>query len=250
MNVARQIVTDRFGDASDFCFIFVGNLPRERILELAGRYLGNLPATNRTNQWKDVGVTLRSEPLDTTFVGGLSPKGQAIVEWHGTFPYTDRTQRYAFSSLIDLMRLRLREELREEQSGVYGVSIRGFTNKEPNPNYRIRLNFNANPDEVTPLVARMDSTITAMLVGEITESTVAKIQATQLQSFADARQRNSYWLNQIRARYQYQLPLAGLYPGAYEKLVNGLTAKLLQSAAQRYLAGGTRFQFIQLPESY
>lgn len=249
LGAARRIFTERFGDASDFVFLFVGNIPEARLLELGQTYLGNLPVSDRENAWKDVGAPLHAGSLDTTFLGGQTPRAQVHIDWHAAFPYQDRQQRYAFASLVELLRLRLREVLREEAGGVYGVSVRGSTWKEPSANYRIQLSFSANPEDIPTLLEQMDSTLQQLTVADQIDSVdIAKIQATQLQSYQDGRQRNGYWLGQLRARYQLGLPLSGLYPEAFPSMVETLDRNLLAEAAGRYINKGTRLQFIQLPE--
>lgn len=47
---------DRFSDAGDFTFIFVGNLDLEVMKPLVERYLGALPSLQRKESWRDVGM--------------------------------------------------------------------------------------------------------------------------------------------------------------------------------------------------
>ncbi len=47
---------DRFADASDFTFVFVGSFEPATIKPLVERYLGSLPSIRRKESWKDVGV--------------------------------------------------------------------------------------------------------------------------------------------------------------------------------------------------
>src|SRR6476469_762990 len=49
---------DRFADASDFTFFFVGNFDLPTMQPLVERYLGSLPSLHRKESWKDVGVKL------------------------------------------------------------------------------------------------------------------------------------------------------------------------------------------------
>ncbi|RMG24884.1 MAG: insulinase family protein, partial [Bacteroidetes bacterium] len=55
---ALAIYRDRFADASDFTFVFVGNLEPDSVRDLIATYLGNLPATWRKEQGRDVGARL------------------------------------------------------------------------------------------------------------------------------------------------------------------------------------------------
>ena len=44
---------DRFADAGDFTFVFVGTFEPERIRPLLERYLGSLPSLGREESWID-----------------------------------------------------------------------------------------------------------------------------------------------------------------------------------------------------
>jgi zinc protease len=47
---------DRFADAGDFTFVFVGNVDPVSFKQLALTYLGTLPSNGRKENWRDVGV--------------------------------------------------------------------------------------------------------------------------------------------------------------------------------------------------
>src|SRR6185436_18724185 len=47
---------DRFADASDFTFFFVGSFDVPTIKPLIEKYLASLPSLRRKETWKDVGV--------------------------------------------------------------------------------------------------------------------------------------------------------------------------------------------------
>ena len=49
---------DRFADASDFTFYFVGSFDEATMKPLVERYLGALPSLKRKETWKDIGVKL------------------------------------------------------------------------------------------------------------------------------------------------------------------------------------------------
>ena len=47
---------DRFADASDFTFYFVGSFDEATMKPLVERYLGSLPSLKRKGSWKDIGA--------------------------------------------------------------------------------------------------------------------------------------------------------------------------------------------------
>lgn len=59
---------DRYKDASDFTFIFVGNVNVEEMKPLIAEYLGSLPAINRKETFKDNKVDMRQGVYKNEFV--------------------------------------------------------------------------------------------------------------------------------------------------------------------------------------
>ena len=58
MNLEKSLAfyKDRFADASDFTFVFVGSFDLPTIKPLVERYLGSLPALKRKEAGRDVGI--------------------------------------------------------------------------------------------------------------------------------------------------------------------------------------------------
>lgn len=58
-NKILSMYQDRFKDASDFTFIFVGNVDVEKMKPVIAEYLGALPAINRQETFKDNKIEVR-----------------------------------------------------------------------------------------------------------------------------------------------------------------------------------------------
>ncbi len=244
----EKVYRERFADFSDYVFVFAGRFDEDSLLNLTSRYLGNLPATQRQETWQDTGVRLAPYAVDTTFVGGETPKARIEMILHDTIAYT-AANRYHFSSLQDLLRMRLREELREEQGAVYGVRIFGSISPQPIPAFRLTISFQAEPTVADELIASVYSIIKRIAAGEIDPDDVAKIKASQLKSSEEARRSDRYWLGQISTRLRYGISFDSMTGDNYATTVSDLTAADLQQAAQRFVLDATPVIFKQIGES-
>ena len=75
---------DRFADASDFTFVFVGSFDVATIKPLVERYLGSLPALHRKEAPRDVGMP-RPPVVEKQVTKGREPEpGRRRV--HGDLP--------------------------------------------------------------------------------------------------------------------------------------------------------------------
>jgi zinc protease len=247
LNRMLEIYRERFADFSDFTFVFVGNLDMETFPDLAAKYLGALPANHRDERWQDTGTRLVPGVIDSTIVGGQAPKAIVEINFHGDITYTS-DQRYLYSSLMSLVRIRLRERLREEMGGVYGVRVSGTLLPIPEPNFRTAIRFDADPHEADTLIHLLYQEIRQLQSEPVTPGYLQKITETQRQSREEARATNSYWLGQLATRYRNHIPLRGIQPAVFEHFVQSLTAKDLQVAAQRYFNWNSYIQLVLQPD--
>ncbi|MBX2876268.1 MAG: insulinase family protein [Saprospiraceae bacterium] len=243
-----QVYRDRFADASDFSFFFVGSFTLEEMKPLVQKYLGNLPSNGRKEGWKNVGVQLQKGQIDTTFVKGRAPKALVEMIYHNDFQF-DADNRYALGSLASLLRIKLREAMREDEGGVYGVSVRAFSSQYPKPGYNVRVSFNAAPEEVDKLIEITKLEIDKIKDEGALDKDITKIIETQKQGRIKNLKQNRYWLGQLSYRYQNNIPLDGLKLEVLEEYTEKLDSDLLKKAARKYLNTENFMQFLLLPES-
>lgn len=242
-----SIYRDRFADASDFTFFFVGSFSLEELKPLVATYLGNLPSTKRKESWQNVGAFLQKGQIDTTFVKGKAPKALVELIYHNDFQFNS-DNRYALGSLASLLKIKLREAMREDQGGVYGVSVRAFSSQYPKAGYNIRITFNAAPEEVHKLIEVTKLEIDKIKDEGAAEKDITKIIETQKQGRIKNLKLNRYWLGQLSYRYQNNIPLDGMKLKVLEEYTSSLDSDLLKAAARKYLDTENFMQFVLLPE--
>lgn len=242
-----EIYNDRFADAGDFTFIFVGNFTLDGIRPLLQKYLGSLPTEGRWEKWKNVHADLVDGSINKTWVRGAAPKALVEMVYHGDFDYTPEN-RYAFTSMASLVRIKLREAMREDKGGVYGVTVRANYSQFPEPDYSITISFNAEPDQVDDLMATAKAEIKKIMENGASDTDIKKVTETQLQGRIKGLKENSYWLGQLNARYQNNLPLEGIQLEAIQEAITTLNSEVLQQATQRYFGTDNYMQFVLLPE--
>ena len=62
-----EMYKDRFKDASDFTFYFVGNIDVEKMKPMIAKYLGGLPSINRKETFKDTKMEIRKGQYKNEF---------------------------------------------------------------------------------------------------------------------------------------------------------------------------------------
>ena len=110
MDLAKSMAfyKDRFADASDFTFVFVGSVDPAALRPLVERYLASLPALRRKETWKDHNVRPPSTVVERRVEKGLEPKSHSRVVFTGPFPY-NQEQRIVIRAVASILQTRLRE---------------------------------------------------------------------------------------------------------------------------------------------
>src|SRR5437879_251047 len=76
---------DRFADASDFTFVFVGSFDPATMKPLVEKYLGSLPALHRNEAPKDVGMHPPAGVVQKQVKSGIAPRSQVSIVFSGAF---------------------------------------------------------------------------------------------------------------------------------------------------------------------
>lgn len=244
---AYQIYRDRFANAGDFTFTFVGNFDENQIKMLSREYLGNLPSTGRKEMWKDLNIRKPSGVVTKSWNRGEAPKTYVDITYHGTFDWND-INRYQLSTMIDLLRIKLRESLREDKGGVYGVSVNGGAQKEPVPNYTMTISFNCDPLRTEELIkATQDVLDNQKKIGADTAD-ITKVTETQRQGKIKNLKENRYWMGQLQQIYQLGIDPSNLPMESLEKKIATITPTSMKSVLNKYVNEGSKITITQFPE--
>lgn len=242
----KEIYKDRFADASDFTFIFVGNFENENVKPLITKYLGNLPNINRKENWKDDGIRPIKEPINEIIYKGLDEKSQVSISFTGETTY-NRDEARDFSALGELLTIKLIEVLREEKGGVYGASAGGAINKYPFGRYGFTVGFSCGPENVESLIEATQKEIEKLRNGEIDEKDIAKIKEARIVKLKEQYKDNSYWNSLIFANLTQDLEILDF--AEMEARSSQITKDGLQKVAQKYLNPEHKKQFVLMPEN-
>jgi len=238
---------ERFADASGFTFVLVGNFKTDSIKPLIEKWLGALPSTGRKETWRDTGIRPPTGVVQRVVKKGAEPKARTALIFTGPFEYT-RANRYHLSALSELLNIKLREALRENLGGTYGVSVSPSATKDPLPSYRFTVGFGSAPERLEALTAAALAQIDSLKKFGTTPEYLTKVKEAALRARETSLKQNGYWLGQISTFDQSGWPLATIPDG--EKLILALTVQDLQKAAERYLRTDNYVRVSLYPENF
>jgi zinc protease len=246
---AYEIYADRFGDAGDFTFIFVGNFDVEEVTALAQTYLGTLPATDRSETWRDVTPPLPEGVVQNDVFRGQEE--QSIVQI--VFPGELDPEAHSWISLDGLetvLDTRVLRDLREARSGVYASFVGVDSTDEPTPHYEVTVAFGADPQRVEELTDATFEILTDVRDNGPTEEEMVKVREQARRALEEELRDNGFWLDELEG-YLYAGDESDVLDIlAYEDEIAAVTAEDIQNAAEALLVLENYVRVALFPESY
>lgn len=241
---ALAIYEDRFADLGDSTFVFVGAFDWDALRALTETYLASLPTSGRTEQWSDPNIDPPSGLIDEEVYFGIEPRSTTILIFAGDFDWSlEESMTVAFMG--EILQIRLREEIREELGGTYGVSVSASTSSIPDAEYQIYAYFGSDPDRVEELFAAIQRELNWLIDGG-----EQKYLDTAKELFRASREEqveeNSFWIGQIRTLLQRGLPLDTI--NSYLDRLDAVTLEQVSAAAERYLTLDQYIRVVLFPQ--
>jgi len=239
------IYADRFADLGDSTFFFVGAFDLAKIEPLVRTYLGNLPSNGRRETFRDVGVEPPRGVKVEQVYRGLEDKSEVQILWDGDFEWS-RANRYNLSSMAQALSILLRDSLREELGGTYGVSADASTSLYPEPRYDFSIGFGCKPERVDELVARVFAEIEKLKQQGVSDELLAKIKETQRRERETDLKENGFWLSTLRF-YDFNHEDPGQILDLDEWIAK-LDSDAIRDAARKYLDEKNYVQVALMPQ--
>ena len=229
---ALNVLKDRFKDAGDFTFIFTGNIDTAAVKPMIETYLGGLPSTGRVEGPVDLKYKPVRGEVDKEVRKGIEPKSGVKVTYVGDMDFNRRNE-YLMQSLVDALNIKLREAIREDKSGTYGVSVYKMIYRFPEPHYDLNFEFGCSPDRVDELTKTFYSVLDSMKTFGPDETVMTKVKETQKRQLEVRLKQNGYWSGMLSDYLQNNDNPDEMLD--YSKWVDEMTADDIKECADEYL---------------
>ena len=247
VDIARSlaIYRERFADASGFTFFLVGSFKPDSVRPLVERYLASLPALNVSENARDVGMRPPTGVVRRTVRRGVEAKAQTQLVFTGSCEYSYEN-RVVLGALRDLLDIRLREALREDKGGTYGVNVGANCRSIPTQRYEVSVSFGSAPERTDELVSEVFAVIDSIQAGIVSDSNLVKVKEMPIRGHETSLKENGTWIAAMAdadedgrdQRDFLRLP----------EYVSAVTREKLRDAARLYLRKDQYARFTLLPE--
>jgi zinc protease len=248
MNLDKSLAfyKDRFADASDFTFVFVGSFDLPTLKPLVERYLASLPSLHRNETARDTGMHPPAGVVEKQVRKGIEPKSQVSIVFTGPFQQNDEIHRVVARAMAETLSGDLQRTLREDLGGTYGVSVEPRFTKTPTSEYRLSISFGCDPARTESLVKTTFQLIERFKSAGPGDAQVADAREALVRDFETNSQRNDYLLNRILFKYEYGEDVNDVFN--MRQYYDQLTAPMLRDAARTYLNTNRYVEVTLLPE--
>ncbi len=239
-----EIYQERFANAGDFTFFFVGSFDLETLEPLVTTYLASLPGTTQQENWRDLGMNIPSGTIKKVVRKGLEPKAQVQITYHGDFDWS-MENRFRLRAMVEVMQMKVRETLREEKGGVYSPGVWTQVEQYPNSEYMVNIFFGCDPERVDELIADVEKIVASMKSDLPEQEYVDKVAEIQRRQRETSLKQNTSWLQSLAYYYRNNEPATNIL--TIVDLPDTLTQEMIRKTAREHL-GGDRATFVLLPE--
>lgn len=235
-----EMYKERFADAGDFRFYFVGNVDIEKVKPLIEQYLGALPSTGRKETFRDNHMNIAKGILENTYAKEQqTPMATVIMLYSGKCKY-DLKDNILMSFLTQALDMVYTEEVREKEGGTYGVSSYGQLSKHPEEKFMLQIVYQTDPAKKNHLNGIIDAQMKKMATEGPTEEHLQKIKEYMLKKYKDNQKENSYWLNNLDEYFYTGVD----YTKGYEEAVNNVTIQDVQKFAADLINQGNKITVV------
>ena len=243
LDASVRIFRDRFADASDFTFFFVGNFTPGEMEPLVNRYLASLPSSGRGESWRDVDMDPPPGVVEKVVRAGMEPKSQTRIYFNGPIDFDVRADRIQLGLMTQAFQIKLREVLREDLGGTYSVGVRSSISHYPEERYQLRVSFGCDPERAEELSAVVFDQIDSLRAGGLDSTYVERVKEIRRREHEVDLKENDWWLGGLRYADTHGIDPRLLLD---RSLVEGLTAEDVKRMAQLFDTGN-HARFVMLP---
>jgi zinc protease len=239
------IYRERFADAGDFTFYFVGRLDPDSLRPLVQTYLASLPSRGGAREsWRDTGIRPPGGVIRRTVRRGTEPRARTAIVFTGPAEFS-RQASAEMGALAEALELRLREQLREELGGTYSVGVSGSIERDPWARYSFVIDFTTAPERVDELVRVVFAQIDSVRAGGASQEDVDKVREASRRSREVDLRDNGFWLSRLMNYDRLGWDVRQID----DEPLAALTAGQIRDAARRYLDPSRFVEVTLLPEN-
>lgn len=240
---ALKLYADRFKDANNFVFTFVGNIDPETFEPMVEQYIGALKTKKNDETWTANVPAITDKDVTSHYTKAMeNPKVTCYMVYNGDMEF-NRKNQLTMQVLSDVMDIVYTEKIREDEGGTYGVGVNASLNNRPKESFMFLIGFNTNKEMYEKLMGIAKAELQNMANQGPRPEDLKKVKEFLIKKHAEDLENNRYWMNCIQTQDS-----DGYNPMAnYNEIINGISSSDVANMAKAVL-NGYKKEVVQIPE--
>lgn len=240
---AMKLYADRFKDANNFVFTFVGNIDPETFEPLIEQYIGALKTKKNDETWTANVPSITEKDITSHYTKAMeNPKVTCYTIYSGDMQYTRKNQ-LTMQALNDVMDIVYTEKIREDEGGTYGVGVQGNLSLRPKETFMFLIGFDTNKEMYEKLMGIAIAELQNVANNGPREQDLKKVKEFLVKKHSEDMENNRYWMSCIQSVERDNInPMKD-----YNDIINSITADDVANMAKAVLKGYKK-EVVQIPE--
>jgi Predicted Zn-dependent peptidases len=232
-----KLYKDRFKDASNFTFFFIGNVDVNTLKPYLEKYIASLPSTYKEEQPKPVKMLRRGVYSCNFEQEQQTPKATISMVYSGKIEYN--LKNYLLSNILgQVLNLVYTRTIREDAGAAYSVGVGGGAHIYPEKYAMLQIKFPTDPSKKDLAMSLVKKGLEDIANKGPLKGDLDKVKEYLLKTNTSNQTVNAYWVYVMQQKWFSGLDLSV----GYDETVKNITTEDVQSFAENILKQGNSIQ--------
>ena len=244
---ALEIWADRFADASDFTFFFVGTFDEDTLSKYCCQYLATLPTVKRNDKPVYTDLVIRKGNIQNIYKAKMEqPQAMASLIMHAPAKKKNIKDEIVMSILGQAMQMNYTKTIREDLGASYGVGASGshYDGNDGKYNYMFSVQGNVKPEMYDTCLTVMRQELQKVADNGIPAEYMQRVKEYMRKTYQERQNKNGAWLSYLQSYYRYGIDVQKDYLPTLEKV----SQKDIMRAVKALLKSKNEVTVVILPE--
>lgn len=242
---ALKFLKSRFSNANGMTFVFAGNIDTLKFKPLVETYLGGLPSGGVAETWRDPQIRHPKGIVEKIVKKGIEPQSLVGIRFMGPFRWS-RENEYFIESLVNVLDIRLREVVREDKGGTYGVWVSQEADKYPKPEYGLDIVFGCGPERTEELTKAVFSVIDSIKQFGPSKSVIDRVKEIDRKGREVNVKTNGFWMRALSSYLFFEEDPSAILD--YNSMVDSLKSENIKNIASELLNDKNYLRVVLYPQ--
>lgn len=197
MDSGYEFYQERFANAADFTFVFVGYFRYKQLENLVNTYIASLPGDPQNLEpWPETDNKRSPGHKEVHIKSGINKMAKVKLEIGGPDIWTP--ENWLILETIELsLKSLLRDKIREQLGGTYNITVKGDLFNNPLHRYLFEFSFDCEPERVDELVNALRQELHRIKTEGLSQEQVDIFKLLYAASRKKSLRYNEIWRNQL-----------------------------------------------------